>query len=197
MGIIIVFFFLLSSCNFMNKGYINEYNQYVPKKPKFTLKNKPNNIISQNLDITNIYRKIAMYENYKLIYPKSNFTNEEYYSYVRELNEGSYYIKFYGNGRCLVTAIPLKDNLGNVINLKNADLNPNSSHSSRCYYFSKDGVQIAIESFVPAEGDGKYIISNYTLNSSGDTLELEAKYTKEIYVKEKLPTHWIQYQVNW
>jgi hypothetical protein len=46
-------------------------------------------------------------------------------------------------------------------------------------------------------GDGRYIIGEYTLSFQGDTLELNTKDTREIYIKEIIPTNWIKYYASW
>jgi hypothetical protein len=68
----IVFIILISftfvSCSVLQNGYTNEYGQYVPKIPRFKLKDKQG-VFPELLDTTNIYRMIEMYNDGNLVYP--------------------------------------------------------------------------------------------------------------------------------
>jgi hypothetical protein len=175
----------------LEKGYRNDNGQYVPKKPNFKLKDKPNNNIPSSLDTENIYRLYKMYYQDELEYPSS----KNRYSGLNKLLN---YKKFYSNGRCLDVVIPAKDELENPNQLKESDLNSNNSYCSKEYYYSKDGKELYNESFVYGEGYGMYIVTSFVLNKTGDTLTLaDKKGSKTIYVKEILPANWKKYKADW
>jgi len=205
MGTIKIQFFLtllcfsILSCGSFDKGFTNHNGQYVPKNPNFKLKDKPNNNIPSNLDTSNVYRLSERYEGGKLIYPKKNLTKEEYYSFLRELQMGNQYIKFYPNGRCLSFTVKVKDSLMSDTNiLTKADLNPNNPNCSKEYYHSKDGKEVYKESFVYGEGYGMYSMTSFVLTKKGDTLTFDNyKGSKSIYVKEILPIDWQKYKADW
>lgn len=196
----IVFIILISftfvSCSVLQNGYTNEYGEYVPKIPRFKLKDKQG-VFPELLDTTNIYRMVEMYDDGNLVYPKNNFSTEERYSFIFEMNQAIRYLKFYPNGRCLMFSIPIKDAFGMPNSLKETDLNPNNQHSSKNYYYSPNGKDIQMESFVYGDGQGHYFISHYTLDNSGDTLIMQDKYLKIIYKKETIPTNWNRYKIDW
>src|SRR5690606_19657667 len=114
-----------------------------------------------------------------------------------DLNGIYNYIKFYKSGRCLIFTIPVKDAFGVPNSLKESDLNPNNKQYKKNYYYSSDGTNIQIESFVYGDGKGHYAILDYTLNPSGDTLTMQDKYLKIIYKKETIPLSWNRYKIDW
>ncbi len=174
----------------LEKGYRNDKGQYVPKKPNFKLKDKPNNNIPNNLDTVNLYKHYQSYYQDK-IHPSP----DDKYS---RLNEITNYIKFYPNGRCLNITITAKDELGNPNQLKELNLDPNNSYCSKEYYHSKDGKEVYIERFVYGEGFGMYSVTSFVLNKIGDTLTFDNhKGSKSIYVKEILPIDWQKHKVDW
>lgn len=180
---LIIFFFLFGACSILQNGYTNQYGHYIPKKPKFKLKDKQG-VFPIGLDTINVYKMVEMYNNDNLIYPKALLTNEERYSYVKELNESNQYIKFYPNGRCLMFTVPIKDSLvGSLNSIKSTNLNPQIAKKS--YYYSPDGINIQIESFVRGDGKGYYIITNYVLDE--DKLIMQDKYIKIIYERVIIP----------
>jgi len=194
--VFILMSFTIASCSVLQNGYTNEYGQYVPKKPRFKLKDKQG-IFPAMLDTTNVYKMVEMYNNGKLVFPKSNFSSEERYSSTFEINQVNPYLKFYNNGRCLKFSIPVKDVFGMSNALKESELNPNSQFYSKNYYYSSNGTNIQIESFVYGDGKGYYVVLDYILNSSGDTLTMQDKYIKIIYKKEPIPLNWNRYEVDW
>jgi len=187
--------FVIVSCSLLQNGFTNEYGQYVPKHPRFKLKDKSGFTIPENLDTVNIYRLIERYDGGKLVYPKSDLTKEEYYSYIRELQEGVQYIKFYANGRCLSFTISAKDKFGNPNQIKETDLNPNNTISSKNYYYPYNSKNIQIETFAYGDGHGHYVISDYILDNTGNTLISEG-YFRSIYKKETIPLEWNKYKVD-
>lgn len=48
--------FLFTSCNIFERGYFDSNNQYRPKVPKFSLKDKPGYQTPTQLDTSNVYR---------------------------------------------------------------------------------------------------------------------------------------------
>ena len=190
--------FSILSCSSFDKGFTDTNGQYVPKKPNFKLKDKPNNNIPINLDVENIYRLVKLYDRGKLIYPKKNLTKEEQYSFLRELQMGVQYIKFYPKGRSLYITIEAKDELGNLNQLREDNLNPDNAYCSKEYYHSIDGKEIYKESFVYGEGYGMYSITSFVLNKAGDSIIIDDKKgSKAIYTKEILPINWRKYNVDW
>ncbi len=195
--VIIVLCLFFGACSVLENGYTNKYGQYIPKNPNFKLKNKQGNVID-GIDTLAIYRMVEMYD-YRgvLIYPKSNFSSEERYSFIYSLNQVNIYVKFYNNGRCLKFSMLIKDAFGMQNKLKEEDLNPNNQYYSKSYYYSPDGKHIQIESFVYGAGNGHYVISNYIFNESKDTLTKQNKYFKMVYKKESIPLNWNKYKVDW
>ena len=183
---IILSLFALTSCaaigfyddgGLLNRGKRNEYGQYVPKKPKYKLKDKKNNIIPENLDTMNIYRRYV-------------YTQREKYDYI-------HFIKFYPTGRYLSISISTRDDFGFDNRLKEKDLNPQNKYVRKGYYYSKDGKTGEIETFYESYTSdiflGKYDRDKFFLNSSGDTLTVDGK----TYVKENIPAEWEKYSIDW
>ena len=189
--LILIFTISILSCSIFEKGYYNEYNEYVPKHPNFKLKDKANNIIPTNLDTINIYRLHYKYYDGLETYPNDSYSSPS--STANELTKYNMYIKFYNKGRCISFLKPLRDSLGSIY----VDLNPNTSNISKEYYYSKDGNSIDIESFVYGLGYGRYLKFKYFLNETGDTLTQTYNNTVSIYVKEILPPDWKQYPADW
>ncbi len=175
------------ACGFLNNGFYNEYGQFVPKRPRFKLKDKPQNKIIENIDTVNVFKLSKMYYEGKEIYPNREVTTRNYYPEYNTI-----YIKFFSNGRVLTMSIPSMDSLGNLNNLNEKDLNPRKSNSFKKYYYGKDLFTFEIESFVRGESIGYYLRSKYMINAKGDTLTREMFEGKgsAIYVKEPLPKHW-------
>lgn len=166
-------------------GYTNEKNEYVPKRPNFTLKDKPKMVFPVKLDTINIYRLEKYYFRGK---EESLFQNKEM---------GILYIKFYPNGRCCSFMISRLDEFSLSNKLKPEDLNTNNGRNGKDYYYSEDGKTIQTESFVYGEGFGMYVKFNFFLNEDGDTLNEIDETTKYVYVKEIIPPTWEKYPVNW
>lgn len=179
---------LFVSCTLLQNGYTDSNGHYVPKNPSFKLKDKKG-FINTKIDTIGIYKMEKVYNNGNLIYPSLNSNDE--------LNTIYNYIKFYGNGRCLFFSIPMKDSSSMPNLLKEQNLNPNNPHSNKNYYYSIDGKNIQIESFVYGDGRGHYVVLNYTLNDSGGVLTMQDQYTKMIYKKETIPVRWNKYKANW
>lgn len=185
----------LSSCGllgisaWLDKGYINQYNQYVPKNPKYDLKDKPGNVIMSDLDTFNVYRVFQRY--YKGVphpWPQDKSS---------DMNKITSYMKFYSNGRCLSFFIPVKNDFGSDNILKESDLNPNSDFYKKGYYHSIDGEIIKVESFVKGESYGVYLTFDYFLGRYGDTLTSIYKESKTVYVREMIPLNWKSYLADW
>jgi|BioPla2DNA2_1021312.scaffolds.fasta_scaffold19166_5 hypothetical protein len=181
----IVFIILISfafvSCSVLQNGYTNEYGQYVPKIPRFKLKDKQG-VFPELLDTTCVYRMVEMYLNGQKEDLNLNKTNE-------------LYLKFYSKGRYIKFTVSVIDNFGNSNSINQNDLNPEKAIKG--YYYSPNGKDIQIESFVYGDGQGHYVISHYTLDNSGDTLIMQGKYLKIIYKKETIPTNWNRYKIDW
>jgi len=198
---LVIAFFLISftSCSLIGidhwfeSGKEDENGQYVPKRERFKLKDKPNNIIPANLDTINIYKLAEAYRKDYMVYPINTYSQESY----QWLKGNVSYIKFYPYGRSLSFTIPTKDENGFELNLTRADLNPNNPFSSKDYYYSKDGIKIQIENFIYGEGYGMYVIFDYFLNETGDTLNMVYKNSVDVYVREILPSDWKEYKVDW
>jgi hypothetical protein len=187
LSVVCLMFF--SSCSFLgfyrpggllDLGYDNEYGQYVPKRPKYKLKDKKRHILLENLDTINIYRR--------------NYYSE--YTHTDVIR----FIKFYPEGRFLEIVISEKD-FNNQ--LKKDYLNPQNRRADMGYYYSKDGKKGLIEVF---KGDdmfglffsqGGYRRRPFFLNSSGDTLSVYLYGKYETYVKEIIPETWEKYPVDW
>src|SRR5436189_2998827 len=129
-GIILSISLFLSSCGILfTTGYDDENNQWVPKRPRFKLKDKPGNILPRGLDTINVYKLIKIYFDNQQEYPV--LTNNDKYN-GKPFDHGLRYTKFYSNGRCLEFALSSKDNSGNLNKLKNTDMNPNNPYYGKC-----------------------------------------------------------------
>lgn len=194
--IMFVLMFMVS-CSFTKNWYINEYGYYVPKNPKYQLKDKQG-VFPENLDTTNIYKTVKIFEDGELIYPIDDIKKEVGNLEVFQTNRLFMYQKFYSNGRILRFSISKykKNNSNNELNEK--DLNPSNSNSSIGYYYSPDGHKILVEIFVYNGFLGKYIISqNNFINKTGDTIITYIANRKYINVKQEIPRSWKKYEVHW
>jgi len=191
---------LLSSCSLLGvehifeKGYTNEHGQYVPKRDRFQFKQYDGGTIPENLDTVNVYRLETMYFDQVKMYPleQEEIQNNAW----GELNRQQMFMRFYPGGRVLLFSIPLKKPDGSINSLTVKDLNPNSPNYSKAYYRA-DGHNIEVEDFVYGEGYGRYIISDFTLSSTGDTLRRKSDRLTEVYVRHSLPEEWKSYNVDW
>lgn len=185
--ILIFLLIIFYSCSLLEKGFTNSNNQYVPKKPKFKLKDKPGNTIPPKLDLQNIYiLKESFFDNKPVTYYGNDESYEKYNSYY----------KFYENGRCLSFALK-KDNFGNPNLLTKEHLNPNNAYYGKDYYYSFDGTNLEIESFVYGTGYGNYITRYFLLSENGDTLTLQDSRSKEVYIVYEIPKSWNGFIVDW
>jgi len=181
--------------HWFESGKVDANGQYVPKRARFKLKDKPSNVIPANLDTINIYKRIEMYHNGHMVYPTNDYYVDNY-SYPT-LQNIVVFAKFYSKGRCLNIVIPSKNKEGAKYNIKRNDLNPNNSANNKNYYYSKDGKGIEIETFVYGYGYGNYVILDYNLNETGDTLKMIHDRSVDVYVRQKLPEDWEKYKVDW
>lgn len=177
--LIIIFSFLFGACSILQNGYTNQYGHYVPKNPKFKLKDK-RGVFPIGLDTVNVYKLTEMYLNGKKEDLNPNKVNEVF-------------LKFYSNGRYIRFTVPIKDSLGNPNSIKNSDLNPKMAEKG--YYYSPDGSNIQIEDFVYGDGNGHYVITNYILDE--DKLITQHKYFKEIYERVIIPDSWEKFNADW
>ena len=188
--ILIVFSFIGMGCALLDSGYINEHQQYVPKRPKFKLKDKKGGVLT-SIDTLSIYRRVEMYNDGKLVYP---LPKEEATGWAIEANRVRVYIKFYKNGRCLIFSIWNDDRDP----LKQEDLNPNKGSNHKSYYYSAEGKNVQTEKFIHAQGTGIYVISDYSISDSGDTLIKSDRWSTTVYKKEAIPMEWhSKYKVDW
>lgn len=196
--VVIILCLFFEACAVLESGFIDRNGQYVPKRPKYKLKGKQGNVIF-DIDTSSIYKLIGMYDHGNLIFPKNNFSKDERYSIVYEINQVNRYLKFYNNGRCLEFSIPTKNNDNTPNFLKMSDLNPNSKRCnySKNYYYTSDGKNIQIENFVYGAGQGHYVILNYIFSASKDTLTMQGENIKMIYKKEAIPLKWNKYKIDW
>jgi len=192
--LLIILTISIISCSIFEKGYYDKNNQYVPKNPKFKLKDKSNNIIPANLDTINTYRLHYVYYDGLETYPNDSYSSPS--STPNELTKYNEYLKFYIKGRCSSFLKPLRDSLGSPYLINNLDMKPNSSYSKN-YYYSEDGNSIDIETFVYGLGYGRYLKFKYILKETGDTITQVYNNTVSIYVKEILPPEWKQYPTDW
>ena len=183
----VVCLMFFSSCSFLgfyrpggllDLGYDNEYGQYVPKRPKYKLKDKKGHILLENLDTINIYCR----------YYYSEYTHSDV---IR-------IIKFYPEGRFLEIFIFEK----NFDKLKKDYLNPRDRRADMGYYYSKDGKKGLIEIFEGDNQPGLFLSYGYShrpfsLNSSGDTLSVYINGKYVTYIKEIIPETWEKYPVDW
>jgi len=198
---VLIILISFSSCSLIGIDYWfelgehDENGQYVPKRARFKLKDKPNNIIPATLDTLDIYKLVEMYDNGHMVYPTNNYYTDNY-SYTR-LKDIVVYIKFYSKGRCSSIVVPSRNEDGIEYSLQRKDLNPNNSVNNKNYYYCTDGNKIKIETFVYGQGYGMYIILDYFLNETGDTLKMIHDNSIDVYVREKLPEDWGKYKVDW
>ena len=188
-------FSIAFSCKFLSSGYTNEYNQFVPKREKFQLKKENGGRSIPQLDTVNIYRLVEKYYGNDRLFPNEHLSETDYTKKL--FQQAKMYIMFYSNGRCLSFSIWSKDSLGNENSLKEQDMNPNSAHYGKDYYYGNTPNSLLIESFVYAEGDGRYLTFEYFINKDGDTIKMMDGKDLDIYVKELLPKDWKRYPVDW
>jgi hypothetical protein len=168
---------------FFDSGYYNKYGQYVPKRPKFRLKNKKNNVIPNNLDTVNAYCSYFEFE-----YPTRNK--------IGSITKGKTYYKFYPNGRCLQFNVFESERLLKKNALSEKSFDPNDGGVDKRYYFSKDGINIKIEHFWK-DGYGRYDIEHFYLSQNGDTLVDKSNSLTRRYIRQEIPKHWKKYKVDW
>ena len=184
---LIVFFGCLCfySCSFLSNGKYDDYGRWVPKHPRYRLKDKKGFVFPKQLDTTNIYKLEAIYDSsYGLVYPNDTLKWIGH-GFMIEYNKRNYYLKFCGN-RKLYRLFKTKDGLGNEVALTQEDFAPKNVLYS--YYYCKNGKDVFIESFVHDDGwGGVYYKAKWELSKSGDTLTQTDFNTHEIYVKVNLP----------
>lgn len=186
---------VLVGCSILNNGTFTSNGQFVPKKDRFRLKDKPGFVLQTSLDTINIYKFTEMYHKGVQVFPENKeYKNNASYS---ELHATKVYLKFYSNGRCAHISIPSTNELGKENYLKQEDLNTENSYFQKCYYYSTSQENIEIESFVYAEGYGKYIVLEYILNEDGKQLTMIHNKTKIIYTRQFVDTAWRTFKVNW
>jgi len=140
---------------------------------------------------------VEVYQDGELVYPME--IKDLSYSLKKELNGIDSYIKFYTNGRCLSFSIFKKDTFGALNSLKLSHMNPNNSYCNKNYYYSVNGRDLEIETFVYGGGQGHYVISDYNINSTGDTLITTGdRFFHKKYKKQAIPVEWHnKYKVDW
>ncbi len=179
MKIIILIFisalFFLTAC--FEKGYDNAYGIYVPKKPKFKLKDKIF-MFPTNLDTNSIYVLEESYYDDKLTFSFKKDVWPEYSSSKNYVNA----IVFLSRGRCLSVNLPLVNQKIDFKSMKSDNFSPERNHKK--YYFF-DGKKIQIESFVYGQGYGMYLIFDYFLVENGQTLT--EKYEKSVSIYKRYP----------
>jgi hypothetical protein len=164
------------------RGYVDDNNQYRPKKPNYRLKDKQGHLAPNQLDTANIYRLKKSFFRGRKSYPLKNPDSP--------LFDVSVFIKFYSKGRCLFFS-----KKGDQ--LHEADLNPNNSFYNKEYFYSEGGNRILIEGFIYGEGRGHYDELEYYINTRGDSLIMTNDRIKKIYVLEEIPKTWNKYKVDW
>jgi hypothetical protein len=184
-----------SACLFPNY-YYDPGKQMVPKKPAYTLKDKPGNVVPPALDTVNVYRVVQQYKNDTLVYMEGSFRDGKY-SYLH-LHKSKVYLKFYPHGRCHEFSFPIKDAKGRERFIQDSLLNPNNLNAEKKYYYSTGGPFISIEGFGRGNrGKGMYFMKEMVLNAGGDTLVYACDGYKFVYAKELIPPDHRRYQVDW
>lgn len=171
---------LLGSC--IESGYYNKYGIYVPKKPKYRLKDK-SFVFPPQLDTINVYKYVYLEHMGKVGFSLKDNIWPPYSS--RRIS----YMKFYPKGRCIVFSVDIEKEL------KEHDLNPN--YALKGYYVYNIRHEIHTETFGYGQGYGQYLNVKYFLSNTGDTLISDDGYTKRLYIKEKLPDNWKKYPIDW
>lgn len=179
--------FFLTAC--FEKGYDNAYGIYVPKKPKFKLKDKMF-MFPTNLDTNSIYVLEESYYDDKLTFSFKKDVWPEYSSSKNYVNA----IVFLSRGRCLSVNLPLVNQKIDFKSMKSDNFSPEMNHKN--YYFF-DGKKIQIESFVYGEGYGRYLIFDYFLDENGETLTKKYKLSESIYRRYSKPDDINFPEVNW
>ncbi len=191
MKIIILIFisalFFLTGC--FEKGYDNAYGIYVPKKPKFKLKDKIFTFPA-NLDTNSIYILEESYYDNELTFSFKKNVWPEYSSSRNHVNA----IIFLSRGRCLSVNLPLINNTIDLKSIGSDNFSPERNHKK--YYFF-DGKKIQIESFVYGEGYGRYLIFDHFLDKNGQTLTKKYESSVSIYRRYPKPININFPEVNW
>lgn len=179
--------FIFTSC--ISTGYDNNFGVYVPKRPRYELKNMKFELDSK-LDLENIYFNVSFKDSQDknlVVKNREEWTEE----YARKL--WIVYYKFYANGRVSSFSFDPVDKKGKIRSLTNNDLDPN--YHSKDYYITQ-GDKIVIERFVYGTGYGTYVKKKYNLKINGD-FEYKDQYYSILYSKEKLPSSFIKYEIDW
>lgn len=155
---LIVFFGCLSQ---YGTGHYNQYSQYVPKNPRYELKNKAGLVLPAELDFEGIYKLTSCTYRGETSYPVTE--NMPYYKHDPCYNV-SFYKYFFKNGRVLSFSTPSFNTDGSEYKLKPSDISEKRAFVNKEYWYSStNSGMMQIESFFSANGQGKYSISNVVI----------------------------------
>jgi hypothetical protein len=170
--------FIIVSCDVLsyNRGYINEYGLYAPKRPRYRLKDRGGNTaLCSRLDTVNVYRRVwgNVYDN---PYPQTRLV----------------FTKFYPDGRFLSVSVDA-DSVQNGF----PELNNRIYSKIKSYYYCIGERTVQVESFIL---DKKYwpVYGSYhkftdSLSITGDTLYRLGW----VFVSEAMPETWKTFPVDW
>lgn len=146
-----------------SKGHYNEYKQFVPKNPAFELKDKDGLVIPENLDFDGIYRLSSCTYLGETTYPVDK--NKPNCEFDPRYNV-SYYMLFFENGRVLRFSTPSLHEDGAEYQLKSSDVSQKRAYISKDYWYTNfNANEIQMETFLSANGEGKYMISKAKLEN--------------------------------
>lgn len=145
----------------LNKGYYNEYQQFVPQKPQFSFKDKRGLIKPKNLSLEGIYKLSSCTYQGKVTYPVD--PNKPNCEFDPRFNV-SYYILFFDSGRAFTFSTPTFLEDGSLYQLNADDLNEKKAFASKDYWYADSNANdLQIETFISANGQGRYMISDATV----------------------------------
>lgn len=175
--IITISFLLLSSCNLFERGYVDKNGQYVPKNPKFELKDVFSGEIPGLTD-SNIVFVLD-----KHIY--NGKADQSLTTIQTKQMDIRFYIKFYQNGRCIMFSLNADEltDESEVNLITKLDVNkPNCEKG----YYTFSGNTVTTESFVYGEGNGQYIKLKYEIVDGGSKLVLTSGKNASIYIAKPI-----------
>ena len=190
-------FSLLVSCALLQRGYYNEYDQYLPKKDCYKLKDKADLQIPYDLDLLNIYSLKEKYYRGKQYYPIDPFAEDPKFNPMHNIEQ---FIRFTENGRCYSFSKKKFDEYNNLIPLEESHLSTKNAHYLKEYYYQHSfGIQI--ESFVPKEGSGEYLYKYCKILENGNKMKLSYDLSDptsyDIYELVVLPNQYDRPVIDW
>lgn len=167
---------ILTSCSILQNGYFNDMGQYVPKRPRFELIDKEGMAYGE-IDTIHFYKRTLQTLEGSQVYPTVSRVDR---GFDMELNSVDMYLGFLTSGLCVAFSVPRNFSLTE----RSLDSIFQMGNYLRSYYYSSDGVQFEIESFVYGAGNGHYVMTKMNIvDEKGEFLEVRDGLSRIIYNK--------------